>query len=182
MGALCSQTSTSANQRVNSSSSEQRSISLLGQRSSVSPIQPDSPTQWNSRLHSPLPRATPLFDRSNTPSNLHWPYRSITSRTDMSIVGDLKYKCDQCGMVFPSNENLFKHKTRFCIGVKDSGIGRKPVYSDDEESTDSRRNLPLHTSRSTRTRVTEHPSSNHHQVKLIGESITTKHIRVTFLF
>lgn len=44
-----------------------------------------------------------------------------------------KYKCDQCGMVFPSNEALFKHKMRFCIGVKDSGIGRQPVYSDDEE-------------------------------------------------
>jgi hypothetical protein len=44
-----------------------------------------------------------------------------------------KYKCDQCGMIFPSNESLFKHKTRFCIGVKDSGIGRRPIYSDDED-------------------------------------------------
>ena len=43
-----------------------------------------------------------------------------------------KCKCDQCGMVFPSSDNLFKHKTRFCIGVEDSGIGRKPVDSDDE--------------------------------------------------
>lgn len=44
-----------------------------------------------------------------------------------------KFRCDQCGMAFPSDESLFKHKTRFCIGVKDSGINRHPVYSDDED-------------------------------------------------
>lgn len=169
MGALCSQTSiknSSASNRRENSDIEQQSISLLGQRSPVPSVRLDSPQQWKSRLQSPLPRATPLFDRSTSPSNLHWPYRSITNRTDMSIIGDLKYKCDQCGMVFPSNENLFKHKTRFCIGVKDSGIGRKPTYSDDEESTDSHRNPPLHTSRSTRHRVIQHQLPNH-QVKLM---------------
>lgn len=62
-----------------------------------------------------------------------------------------KYKCDQCGMVFPSNESLFKHKTRFCIGVKDSGIGRQPVYSDDED-------LENQTRRSTVRKVVRHYS------------------------
>lgn len=62
-----------------------------------------------------------------------------------------KYKCDQCGMVFPSNESLFKHKTRFCIGVKDSGIGRQPVYSDDED-------LENQTRRSTVRKVVRHQS------------------------
>lgn len=40
-------------------------------------------------------------------------------------------KCIQCGMAFPNDEALSKHKTRFCIGVKDSGIGRKVNYSAD---------------------------------------------------
>lgn len=62
-----------------------------------------------------------------------------------------KYKCDQCGMVFPANEALFKHKMRFCIGVKDSGIGRQPVYSDDEE-------LENQTQRSTVRKVVRHHS------------------------
>ena len=52
----------------------------------------------------------------------------------MNVPTQQKYKCDQCGMVFPSDDSLFKHKTRFCIGVKDSGINRQPVYSDDEEN------------------------------------------------
>jgi hypothetical protein len=54
-------------------------------------------------------------------------------------------KCAQCGMIFPNDEALSKHKTRFCIGVKDSGIGRKfnhsnneynaPYYSNDRPSS-----------------------------------------------
>ena len=59
-------------------------------------------------------------------------------------------RCDQCGMIFGSNDALLKHKTRFCIGVKDSGIGRNPVYSDDEETSTKRRHhdrrIPLETS------------------------------------
>ena len=43
------------------------------------------------------------------------------------------FKCHQCGMVFSTDEALFKHRTRFCIGLKDSGIGRNLIYSDDEE-------------------------------------------------
>ncbi|UJR30693.1 hypothetical protein I4U23_018214 [Adineta vaga] len=41
-------------------------------------------------------------------------------------------KCAQCGMTFPNDEALAKHKTKFCVGVKDSGIGRKYHSSDDE--------------------------------------------------
>ncbi|CAF1256688.1 unnamed protein product [Adineta steineri] len=44
-------------------------------------------------------------------------------------------KCAQCGMVFPNDDALVKHKTRFCVGVKDSGIGRKVYYSDDDFNT-----------------------------------------------
>lgn len=43
------------------------------------------------------------------------------------------FKCDQCGMVFSSDEALFKHRTRFCIGANDSNNGRKVYYSDDED-------------------------------------------------
>ena len=44
------------------------------------------------------------------------------------------FKCNQCGMIFPTDEALFKHRTRFCIGLKDSGNGRRVYYSDDEET------------------------------------------------
>ena len=150
MGALCSQTSTKTSQLNRTNESP---ISLLGHRqtSTNSPpppplsVTPDSNRIWDLRLQSPLPRATPLFDQSVRISDLSSPYP-----IEMSTITDLKYKCDQCGMVFPSNENLFKHKTRFCIGVKDSGIGRKPVFSDDEESND----LPY----TTRKKVIRHQS------------------------
>jgi len=68
---------------------------------------------------------------SNFPSSLSPLLQHIHSSSDMFT--QKKLKCDQCGMVFPSDRALYKHKRRFCIGVKDSGIGRKPIYSDDEE-------------------------------------------------
>jgi hypothetical protein len=43
------------------------------------------------------------------------------------------YTCNQCGMVFPSDEALFKHRTRFCIGAMDTNIGKRLYYSDDED-------------------------------------------------
>ncbi|CAF3829025.1 unnamed protein product [Adineta steineri] len=67
------------------------------------------------------------------------------------------FKCDQCGMKFPTDEALFKHKTRFCIGVKDSGIGRKFIYSDDE-GTDITTNKN-YTIQSAGTSVLQHKSS-----------------------
>jgi len=71
-----------------------------------------------------------------------------------------KLKCDQCGMVFPSDRALHKHKRRFCIGVKDSGIGRNPIYSDDEEidNTTSRR-YNNHTKQSAVKNIIPHQSS-----------------------
>lgn len=36
--------------------------------------------------------------------------------------GDVR--CDQCGMLFNTAEALRIHKTKFCIGIKDSGISR----------------------------------------------------------
>ncbi|UJR15900.1 hypothetical protein I4U23_002823 [Adineta vaga] len=44
-----------------------------------------------------------------------------------------KFKCNQCGMKFPSDENLYNHKKQFCIGVKDSGIGRDLIDSENDE-------------------------------------------------
>lgn len=103
---------------------------------------PDSEQLWDSPVTLYVPQTTSVFERSNSPTYTNSPTKMPTQ---------LKYKCDQCGMVFPSDESLFKHKTRFCIGVKDSGIGRKPVYSDDEE-------LDHPTTRSTRRKVIQHHS------------------------
>jgi hypothetical protein len=107
---------------------------------------PDSEQLWDSPSTLHLPKSTSVLKRSTTISNL--PTR-IEYSTNMPI--QKNYKCDQCGMVFPSDESLFKHKTRFCIGVKDSGIGRRPIYSDDEEIDDN-------ASRSTIRKVIRHQS------------------------
>lgn len=42
------------------------------------------------------------------------------------------YKCGRCGMTFSSDEALYKHRTRFCIGAMSSSTGRLH-YSDDED-------------------------------------------------
>jgi hypothetical protein len=90
---------------------------------------PDSDRLWNSPLTPPLPRSNrPL----SPPLRLHYIDYSTRMPTQQ------KYKCDQCGMVFQSDDALFRHKTRFCIGVKDSGISRQPVYSDDEDHDTTR--------------------------------------------
>jgi hypothetical protein len=101
---------------------------------------PDSEQQWDP------PPALPVLKRPRSRVNFSTP---IFYSKDMPTYQ--KYKCDQCGMIFPSNESLFKHKTRFCIGVKDSGIGRQPVYSDDEEAEN-------HTKRSTVRKIIRHRS------------------------
>lgn len=88
----------------------------------------------------------PVLSRPKSPVNFTPP---IVYRNEMPTYQ--RYKCDQCGMIFPSNESLFKHKTRFCIGVKDSGIGRQPVYSDDEDTE-------IHTKRSNARKVIRHQS------------------------
>lgn len=35
------------------------------------------------------------------------------------------FTCNRCGMIFPSDEMLFKHKAQYCVG------GRDPVYAND---------------------------------------------------
>ncbi|CAF4564929.1 unnamed protein product [Rotaria sp. Silwood1] len=96
---------------------------------------PDSKKLWDLPVTSRVPRTTSVLQKSSTISNLSVSPQKRLQYLDNSpdMSNQRKYKCDQCGIVFPSDEALFKHKTRFCIGVKDSGIGRKPVYSDDEE-------------------------------------------------
>jgi len=92
---------------------------------------PDSERQWNSSVPLHVPQTLSVVKRSE---NFDYSPRMSTQQ---------KYKCDQCGMVFPSDDSLFKHKARFCIGVKDSGINRQPIYSDDEDyPSPSKRTLP----------------------------------------
>lgn len=42
------------------------------------------------------------------------------------------YKCGRCGMIFSTDEGLYKHRTRYCIGAMSSSTGRLN-YSDDED-------------------------------------------------
>jgi hypothetical protein len=95
---------------------------------------------------------------SNFPSSLSPLLQHIRYSSDMFT--EKKLKCDQCGMVFPSDRALYKHKRRFCIGVKDSGIGRKPIHSDDEEidNTNSHR-YNNHTKQSAVKNIIPHQSS-----------------------
>ncbi|CAF3532536.1 unnamed protein product [Rotaria sordida] len=96
---------------------------------------PDSKRLWDSPLTVRLPKTTSVLQKSSTISDLPVSSQQQLEYLDNSsnMLNQRKYKCDQCGIIFPSDEGLFKHKTRFCIGVKDSGIGRKPIYSDDED-------------------------------------------------
>lgn len=119
------------------------------------PFLPDPERLWKPRVTSRWPRTTSLLHRPtifyNRPrSALKLQYLNYLT----SMPAEHKYKCDQCGMIFPSTDALFKHKTRFCIGVKDSGIGRKPVYSDDEDTPESHR----HNGRSTERKAIRHQS------------------------
>ncbi|CAF2370922.1 unnamed protein product [Rotaria sp. Silwood2] len=100
---------------------------------------PGSKSLWDSPLTLRVPRTASVLQKSPTISNLSVSPQQRSEDLDNSsdMLTQRKYKCDQCGIVFPLDEALFKHKTRFCIGVKDSGIGRKPVYSDDEDIDDN---------------------------------------------
>ncbi|CAM4854625.1 unnamed protein product [Rotaria socialis] len=83
----------------------------------------------NSQRLAPVLQKPPIVH--NRPVSPEQPILDSDSSHSMSTQN--KYKCDQCGIVFASNDALYKHKARFCIGVKDSGIGREPIYSDDED-------------------------------------------------
>ncbi|CAF3968571.1 unnamed protein product [Rotaria sp. Silwood2] len=66
-------------------------------------------------------------------------------------------KCNQCGMIFANDEVLFKHKARYCIGNRDSGIRRDPNYSDNNEINNYTRENDL-TNRPTFRKVVTHRS------------------------
>lgn len=42
------------------------------------------------------------------------------------------FKCEQCGMIFGSEDSLVKHQDKFCIGVPDSGLNRDDVSYDEQ--------------------------------------------------
>ena len=138
---------------------------------------PHSDRTWNWNHSSPSPRLPSLPHRPATVSSLpRSPFRYSYVDYPTTMPTDRKSKCDQCGMVFASHDALFKHKTRFCIGVKDSGIGRKPVYSDDDDdddghSSDYRRHADR-SQRSTVRRIIRYPSPAHKVIVEFERSLT----------
>jgi len=65
--------------------------------------------------------------------------RKFQTQSPLTMPIENTFKCDRCEMIFPTDEALFKHRTRFCIGIIDSGTGRKIYYSDDEDINESNR-------------------------------------------
>ena len=59
--------------------------------------------------------------------------RQLQLASPLRMPSSITYKCNQCGMVFPTDEALFKHRTRFCLGAIDSNVGKRLYYSDDED-------------------------------------------------
>jgi len=89
----------------------------------------------DSQNTEPFINTSSSLDKNESHSNdnhqLSNPRSEITSPLRMPISNT--YTCNQCGMVFPSDEALFKHRTRFCIGAMDTNIGKRLYYSDDED-------------------------------------------------
>jgi hypothetical protein len=75
------------------------------------------------------------LDRNKLYSNDTSQQTTHEFRTQSPLIMPIQqtFKCHQCGMVFPTDEALYKHRSRFCIGLKDSGVERNLYYSDDEE-------------------------------------------------
>ncbi len=94
-----------------------------------------TPVEYDSQRKKQIPNASSSLDKSKVHSNdthqLSNHRLQITSPLRMPISNT--YQCNQCGMVFPTDEALFKHRTRFCIGTMDSNIGKRLDYSDDED-------------------------------------------------
>jgi late competence protein required for DNA uptake (superfamily II DNA/RNA helicase) len=63
--------------------------------------------------------------------------RKLQTQSPLTMPIENTFKCDRCGMIFPTDEALFKHRTRFCIGIIDSSSGRKIYYSDDDDINES---------------------------------------------
>ncbi|CAF1068244.1 unnamed protein product [Adineta ricciae] len=94
-----------------------------------------------------------LFETLKRQRLEHTRYREyiLLKTSIISMPSSQRFKCNQCGMKFPSDDNLYRHKKQFCIGVKDSGIGRIRIESDNDEAdqSDKSRN-GKHTKRSTK--------------------------------
>ena len=74
----------------------------------------------------------PLGLVSNTSKSLeHNDTNRIELKSPLQMPMSHIYKCGRCGMTFSSDEALYKHRTRFCIGAMSSSTG-KLNYSDDE--------------------------------------------------
>ncbi|CAF1335818.1 unnamed protein product [Rotaria sordida] len=59
--------------------------------------------------------------------------RKLHTISPLKMPIQLTVKCNQCGMIFANDEVLFKHKSRYCIGNKDSNIRRQQNYLDNNE-------------------------------------------------
>jgi hypothetical protein len=160
MGSLCSQISTSnrsngrtaANLTRDSSSSvfdrDDRPVNSLDRSDTVldrnqSNIVPSSDQTCSlQNKTSSLPDTTTIDHRSSTPVQFQY-----TSNHSVTMPVNQTHRCEQCGMFFSSYEAQLKHKTRFCLGVQDSGIGREHVVIDQpfHDRTHSTRHMLDHT-------------------------------------
>ena len=75
---------------------------------------------------------------SESISNSFKPLENTDDTSRVKLVSPLKmpmsniYKCGRCGMTFSTDEALYKHRMRFCLGAISSNTGRLH-YSDDED-------------------------------------------------
>lgn len=51
--------------------------------------------------------------------------RGIKTASSLKMPIFNTFQCHECGMIFPSDEALYKHRIRFCVGSKDSVLGRQ---------------------------------------------------------
>ena len=81
---------------------------------------------------------------SNTPSSLdknkfHSNDTHRSSNHQLRVASSLRmpssniYQCSQCGMTFSTDEALYKHRTRYCLGPVDANVGKRLYYSDDDD-------------------------------------------------
>ena len=57
------------------------------------------------------------------------------------------FACDRCGMIFPSDDMLFKHKAQYCVG------GRDPAYANDQFHTSNKTDPSTNSHRTPATKV-----------------------------
>ncbi|CAF5187503.1 unnamed protein product, partial [Rotaria magnacalcarata] len=138
---------------------------------------------WSPLLTSNSQRLAPVLQKSTIVHNrpVAPEQQILDSDSSHSMSTQNKYKCDQCGIVFASNEALHKHKARFCIGVKDSGIGREPIYSDDEDIGDASANYAVNgfTKKGPAKKVIQHQSPRKKKQQEVNEWKLQRPIRET---